>query len=604
MGWLQGGVEEGEKLDLTETSRVLRRTAGRIAPYRRGALIAMVLLVAWTGTILAGPFLVRRAIDDGIRAGDRTILNTSVIGYLVAAGLGYVLYRAAIVTLATVGEHFLRDLRRTVFDRLLKQSMSFFDREKTGVLVSRMTSDIDSLSELVQFGLLMFTAAALQLIGTTVALFLLSWQLMLICLVSIPVVGLASVKFQRDSNRAYLDVRDGIGSTLSALQEGISGVRIVQAFAREEVQADQFAATNNDLYRAHMKSVKVAAWYLPIIEFAGTATTAVSIGVGGWFVSEGRLSIGTVVAFILLLQGLFEPVQQLSQLFNLVQSATASLAKLFGLIDEPVDVGEPTSPVPLPPTGDLVLDDVRFSYGTGPEVISGVDLTIANGERIAFVGPTGAGKSTLAKLAVRFYDPTHGSVSYGGVDLRTASTSDLRSRILVVPQEGHLFSGTIGDNIAIARPGTSEADVLQALDRIGLLSWLEQFPEGLDTEVREGGSRLSAGERQIVSLARAALMDPAVLVLDEATSSLDPGTEQIIEGAMESLMQNRTVIAIAHRLSTSQRCDRVAVVADGGVAELGTHDALVAQGGRYAALFDAWQRGLAGLGSQGTGGAE
>lgn len=609
MGWLQGGVDEGEKLDLTQTTKVLGRTARRIAPYKRGALIAMVLLVLWTGTILAGPFLVRRAIDGGIRAGDSFVLNTSVVGYLVAAGLGYFLYRTAILALATVGENFLRDLRRTVFDKLLKQSMPFFDKEKTGILVSRMTSDIDSLSELVQFGLLMFTAAALQLIGTTVALFLLSWQLMLICLVSIPVVSLASVKFQRDSNRAYLDVRDGIGSTLSALQEGISGVRIVQAFAREEVQADQFSETNQELYQAHMKSVKVAAWYLPIIEFAGTATTAVAIGVGGWFVNEGRLSIGTVVAFILLLQGLFEPVQQLSQLFNLVQSATASLAKLFGLIDEPIEVDEPESPLPLPASGDLVLSGVSFAYGSGPKVVQGVDLTISDGERIAFVGPTGAGKSTLAKLAVRFYDPTEGSVLYGHVDLRDASQADLRAHILVVPQEGHLFSGTIGDNIAIARPDTSEGDVLQALDRIGLLSWLEQFPDGLDTEVREGGSRLSAGERQIVSLARAALMDPAVLVLDEATSSLDPGTEHIIEGAMESLMQGRTVIAIAHRLSTSERCDRVAVIADGGIAELGTHDDLVAAGGHYASLFAAWQRGLAGMnaldgGSLGLGGDE
>ena len=243
------------------------------------------------------------------------------------------------------------------------------------------------------------------------------------------------------------------------------------------------------------------------------------------------------------------------------------------------------------------MHGVGLSYGSGPKVVSDVDLTIREGERIAFVGPTGAGKSTLAKLAVRFYDPSDGTVSYGGVDLRDASLSNLRARILVVPQEGHLFSGTIGQNISIARPKTSEADVLRALDRIGLLSWLDQFPDGLDTEVRERGSRLSAGERQIVSLARAALMDPAVLVLDEATSSLDPGTEHVIEGAMESLMEGRTVIAIAHRLSTAQRCDRVAVIADGGIAELGSHDDLVARGGHYAALFAAWQRGLAGMGS-------
>ena len=594
MGWLAGGVDESDKLDFSGTRRVLGRTAAMILPYRRLALRAFGLLVLWTGTILAGPFFVRRAIDDGIRLDDRGVLYSSVAGYLIAAVLGYVVYRTAIVTLAKVGENFLRDLRRRVFDRILGQSMGFFDREKSGVLVSRMTSDIDSLGELVQFGLLMFTGAALQLIGTTIALTLLSWKLMAICLVSIPIVALASIKFQRDSNRAYLHVRDGIGSTLSALQEGISGVRIVQAYAREDVEARRFAETNNELYQAHMDSVKVAAWYLPIIEWAGTATTAITIGVGGWLVRDGQLSIGTVVAFVLLLQGLFEPVQQLSQLFNLVQSATASLSKLFGLVDEPVEVDDPADPVPLPDRGALRLESVAFAYGSGPTVVSDVDLTVEDGERLALVGPTGAGKSTLAKLLVRFYDPTAGRATYGGVDLRAVTLADLRSRILVVPQEGHLFSGTIGENVAIARPRATTAEIRAALARIGVLDWLDQFPDGLDTEVREGGSRLSAGERQIVSLARAALMDPAVLVLDEATSSLDPGTEQIVERALESLMAGRTVIAIAHRLSTSERCDRVAVVADGGIAELGSHDELVAAGGRYAALFDAWERGLAG----------
>lgn len=592
MGWLAGGVDESEKLDLDSTKRVLLRTGRLIGPYRSLALRALGLLILWTGTILAGPLLVRRAIDDGIRAGDRTALNTSVVGYLFAAALGYVVYRWAIITLARVGENFLRDLRRTVFDRLLRQSMEFFDREQTGILVSRMTSDIDSLSELVQFGLLMFTGAALQLIGTTLTLLFLSWKLTLICFVSVPIVAIASVKFQRDSNRAYLEVRDGIGSTLSALQEGISGVRIVQAFAREDLEAERFAETNDELFRAHMKSVRVAAWYLPIIEWAGTATTAIAIGVGGWLVREGQVSIGTVIAFILLLQGLFEPVQQLSQLFNLVQSATASLSKLFGLIDEPVEVAGPIAPISLPQRGELALRNVSFRYNSGPPVLAGVDLTIAEGERVALVGPTGAGKSTLAKILVRFYDPTEGVATFGGVDLRAAGLAELRQRVLVVPQEGHLFSGTIGDNIAIARPDATNEQIRAALDRIGVLEWLDQFPEGLDTEVREGGSRLSAGERQIVSLARAALMDPSVLVLDEATSSLDPGTEQIVEGAMESLMAGRTVVAIAHRLSTSQRCDRVAVVAEGGIAELGTHDELVAKGGHYASLFDAWERGL------------
>ncbi len=591
MGWLQGGVDADERLDLTATGAVLARTARFARPYRRLAIGAFVLLVAWTGTILAGPFFVRRALDGGIRVKDTGVLYSSVIGYLIAALAGYALYRGAIVTLARVGESFLRDMRVRVFDRLLAQSLGFYDRKKSGILVSRMTSDIDSLSELVQFGLLMFTGAALQLLGTLVALGFLSGRLLLVCLISVPIVALASVKFQRDSNAAYLVVRDRIGLTLSALQEGIAGVRIVQAFGREELEASRFSRTNQSLYRSHMDSVKVAAWYLPIIEIAGTLTTAAAIGIGGWWASQGELSIGTVVAFVLLLQGLFEPVQQLSQLFNLVQSATASLSKLYELIDEPIDVPDPAQPVPLAEAGAISVAGLAFAYGDGPRVLDDVDLTIGAGERIAFVGPTGAGKSTLAKLVARLYDPTEGSISFDGVDLRAATGRDLRDRVLVVPQEGHLFTGTIADNIRIAKPDASDDDVRNALARIGVLDRIEAMENGLATEVREGGSRLSAGERQLVSLARAALADPAVLVLDEATSSLDPGTELIVEGALEELMTDRTVIAIAHRLSTSQRCDRVAVIDEGGIAELGTHDDLVAAGGHYAALFDAWERG-------------
>ncbi len=592
-GWMQGGVSADEQLDLDQTQKVLGRAFALLGPYRRRGVQAFVLLVAWTGTTIAGPLLVRDAIDSGIRPQNDQRLYVAVAGYLVVAVLGYFLYRAAIVTLAWVGENFLRDLRRRVFRKLLDQSLAYYDRNKAGVLVSRMTADVDSLSELVQFGLLMFTAAALQLIGTVIVLSFLSWQLMLVCLVTVPLVALASVKFQRDSNVAYLAVRDNIGSTLSALQEGISGVRLVQAFGREQVQARQFSQTNRDLMQSHMNSVKVAAWYLPIIEFAATATTALTIGVGGYLSHQGTLTIGTVIAFILLLQGLFEPVQQLSQLFNLVQSATASLDKLFGLLDEDIDLIEPTQPKEFPATGAIEVSNLGFTYhGTDEPVLSGIDLTIGEGERIALVGPTGAGKSTLAKLIARLYDPTVGSIRFGGVDLREGSVHELRRRVLVVPQEGYLFDGTIADNIRIASPDVDDDEVRRALERIGMWERIEVLPGGLATEVQERGSRLSAGERQLVSLARAALVDPAVLVLDEATSSLDPGTEKIVEAALEHLMTGRTVIAIAHRLTTASRCDRIAVVADGGIAEIGPHDELVAQGGHYAALYGAWVDGL------------
>ena len=586
--WMQGGVSDEDRLDAAGTRRVLRRTIVRLRPERRLALTASMLLIIWTGSLLAGPVLVGFAIDNGIRADNPTRLNQAVVAYIVVATVSYITYRIAILNLARAGEGFLRGLRLSVFKRLLQLSMSFYDREKAGVIVSRMTSDVDALQEMVQFGLLFFVANALLLIGVSIVLVALSWQLTLVCLVSMPLVLAASVKFQRESNRAYLAVRDRVAATLSALQEGLSGVRVVQAFAREDIEAQRFAHENRGLYDAHMRSVKVAAWYIPVIDFAGLATTGLAVGVGGWMVHRGSLSLGTVIAFVLLLSNLFEPVQQLSQLFNMLQSAGASLQKLYAVLDEEVEVDESAGAVDLPVAGAVELRGVGFQYGSGPPVLSDVDLRIEPGERLALVGPTGAGKSTLAKLIARLYDPSSGTISYDGIDLRDATLSSLRDRIVVVPQEGYLFDGTIADNLTIARPDAGDEATRQALRSIGALGWLDQLPDGLATEVRERGSRLSGGERQLVSLARAALVDPAVLVLDEATSSLDPGTETLVEHALESLMRGRTAVVIAHRLSTAKRCDRIAVVDDGRLVELGTHDELVCANGRYAGLYESW----------------
>lgn len=593
MAWsFAHGTDEASRLGVAGTGAVLGRTLGYAGPYRWRGAAAIVLLVSWTLTLLAGPLLVRQGIDRGIVGNDVGQLNQAIVRYVVVAVVSYLSFRFGIVLLARVGEAFLRDMRNRVFARMLDQSMAFYDREKAGVLVSRMTSDVDSLQELVQFGLVMFTSAGLLLVGSTVVLFLLSWKLMVVCLVSLPVVALASVKFQRDSNRAYLLIRDRIADTLSSLQEGLSGVRVVQAFAREQVEAERFAETNKELYRTHMAAVRIQCWYLPVVEFAGAATTALALGVGGWMVADGQLSIGTVVAFILLLSSLFEPVQQLSQLFNMVQSATASLHKLYRLLDEPIEVADPVEPAPLDAGAEIRIEGLSFAYGDGEPVVRDVDLQIAPGERMAFVGPTGAGKSTLAKLVARFYDPTAGVVRIGDTDLRDVSLNELRREIVVVPQEGYLFAGTVADNVRVAKPEATDDEVRGALERIGVLERFDQLPDGLATEVEERGSRLSAGEKQLVSLARATLADPSVLILDEATSSVDPGTEAMVEGAMEALMGDRTVIAIAHRLSTSQRYDRVAVVDDGRVVELGSHEELVATGGHYAALFAAWERGL------------
>jgi len=586
------GVSEDDRLDVAQARHIIRRSAARLRPQRRRVIFALVMVVLWTTTVLAGPLLVRWGIDEGIEKRNPGVLDKAVLGYVVVAALAYFANRVQFMSIARVGEEFLRDLRVSVFAHLQRLSMPYYDREKAGVIVSRMTSDIDSLAELVQMGLAMFVSNGLLLVVSVLVLASVSWQLLLVCALAMPPVVWASVKFQRDSNKAYLEVRENIGGTLSHLQEGIAGVRIVQAFAREDVEIRRFGTGNRRLFDSHMRSVWISAWYLPVIELAGWGTTALALGVGGWMVHEDMVSVGTVAFFVLALANLFEPVQQLSQLFNMVQSAGAGLHKLFELLDTPVDVPERQAAVDLPANGDIEVDGVSFTYaGPADPVLQDVSLHIPAGTRLALVGPTGAGKSTLAKLIARLYDPTEGRVRFGGVDLRDATLGSLRQRVVVIPQEGFLFNGSIRDNVRLARVGATDDEVDAALRAVGAYERFAAMPEGLDTEVRERGSRLSAGEKQLVSLARAALANPAVLVLDEATSSLDPGTEALVEDAVDRLLDGRTVVVIAHRLSTAERSDRVGVVSDGELVELGSHDELVDAGGHYTKLYETWITG-------------
>jgi len=593
--WAASALADEDRLDREETSRVLRRSLQFAAPYRRTIWWAIALVSVSSVCAVAGPVFVKYGLDEGIAADHPPALHYAVIAYIGAVVLGYIVGRLQYVAINRAGEGFLRDLRVTVFDRLQAQSMAFFDRNKAGVLVARMTSDVESMSELIQFGLLQFIAAGLLLLMTLVLMTALSWELTLVVVLFVaPVLGVASARFQRQSNRAYLDVREKVGQNLSNLQETFAGVRVIQAHNREDEQERRFVESNRGLYGAHLHSVRVSTWYFGTVEWSGIVSIAIVVGLGGFMVHRGSVAFGTVAAFVLLLANLFEPVQQLSQLYNTVQSAAASLHKLYGLIDAVPDVAEHPHPVHLPTRAALAAHHVSFGYeGSERMVLHDIDLTVQPGEKLALVGPTGAGKSTLAKLLSRLYDPTSGHVEFGDVDLRLASLQSLRERVVVVPQEGFLFGGTIRDNVRIARSGASDADVESALAAIGVLERFHAFPEGLDTEVRERGSRLSAGERQLVSLARAALVDPSVLVLDEATSNLDPGTEAIVERALERLMEGRTVIVVAHRLSTVQRADRIVLVDHGRIVEQGTHDELVATGGRYAALAAAWARSQA-----------
>jgi ATP-binding cassette subfamily B protein len=587
--WAAHAVSEDDKLDREQTKRVIRRAARLARPQRRLALAALGFIALSTSTTLFGPLLLRYGIDSGIGADDPGALNVAIGLYIAVAIVAYLGSRQQYVYVNRAGEGFLRGLRLRLFGHIQRQSLAFFDRNQAGVLVSRMTADIESMSELVQWGLLQFVSAAILVTFALVVLLIMSWQLTLLSLLVMPFIVVASIRFQRDSNRAYLSVRERIGENLSALQENITAVRVIQAYAREPEQTRRFRVINRELYDAHVHSVKVSTWYFGVVEFCGVLATAIAIGAGGWLAKNGQVTVGTVVGVVLLLSSLFEPVQQLSQLYNTVQSATASLDKMFQILDTEPEVDEAPDAVELPTRGQLEVDAITFSYpGTSTPVLADVSLSVSPGERIALVGPTGAGKSTLAKLIARLYDTDQGTVTFGDVDLRHATLASLRDRIVVVPQEGFLFDGTVADNLRLARIGATDDELREALTAIDALERFEQFPDGLATEVRERGSRLSAGERQLVSLARAALVDPAVLVLDEATSSLDPGTEALVEHALDRLMRGRTTIVVAHRLSTVRRADRVAVVDHGRLVELGTHAELIELGGRYASLADAW----------------
>ncbi len=585
--WAMNAIDEDDRLDTDEARQVIRRAARMAAPFKRTVMAAIGFSSITTLGLLLGPVIVKYGIDSGIRQLDRGVVRNAVVMYICVVAAAYLASRQQYVFINRAGEGFLRLLRVRVFGHMQKQSFAFFDRNKSGVLVARMTADIESMAELVQWGLLQFVGAGLLVTFSFILLLVLSWQLTIVALLVFPVLVIAARKFQRDSNAAYLDVREQVGQNLSTLQEGIAGVRVIQAYAREPEQVRRFETSNRGLYQSHIHSLRVSTWFFGLVEAAGIIASALAIGIGGWLVNRGDVSIGTVIAVVLLLAQLFEPVQQLSQLYNTVQSSAASLSKLFGILDTTPDLLDGQQV--LPAAGAVTVTGVGFRYPeTEAKVLNDVSISVADGERLAVVGSTGSGKSTLAKLMARLYDPTDGTITFGGVDLRDATLASLRDRVVVVPQEGYLFGGTIADNVRVARAAATDAEVSTALAAIGALDRFEQFEDGIHTEVRERGSRLSAGERQLVSLARAALVDPAMLVLDEATSNLDPGTEAVVEQALESLMNGRTTIVVAHRLSTIQRADRIAVIDAGELVELGSHDELLALDGRYTKLATAW----------------
>ena len=573
--------------------RLLAMLAG---PYRARMLVAVALILVRSAAYLSIPYLVGLGIDKGIRPGQGGNLTTlvEIVGVLLLALAVNALGNYGFLRVSgKIGADLLFDLRRMLFAHVQDLSLSFYERYTSGRIISRLTSDIDALNELLATGLTSVLTSLISVVAISAILLRLDVRLGLVVLVAMPLVLVLTAWFRANSARSYRAVRRAIVLVIVHYVESLGGIRAVHSFRREPRNQEIFEDVNARYRDANIWSNRLVSTFGPAINLLGRLTTAAVLLFGGYLVVQGQLTLGVLTAFVLYLRQFFDPMQDLSQFYNVFQAAGAALEKLAGVIEEAPTVPEPAEPVELPDVkGAIAFDHVTFAYRDVP-VLHDLDFRVPAGEVVALVGQTGAGKTSIARLISRFYDPTMGRVTLDGIDLRSIAIADLRRAIVMVPQESFLFSGTVGDNILFGRPDATREEMEHAARAIGAHEFIAAMPQGYDTDVRRRGVRLSSGQRQLVAFARAFLANPRVLILDEATSSLDLPSERLVQRALRTLLRGRTAFIIAHRLSTVEIADRVLVVDAGKIVEDGSPEELRARSGQYGSLHDAWIASLA-----------